>query len=273
MRKLLAILTILMLTLTATAKKNEYKAIMKSGDNNLKYEYAITCFNNKQYKKTIELLEDIQQYFRGTETAQSITYYLAQSYIKRKDYESAIHYLESYIATYLRGDYLEECNYMLAYCHYKMSPEYELDQTSTYAAIEQLEKCLILFPYNEKAADAKTMLAEMKDKLAQRELSNATLYYNLGMYMGNNYRAAVVTATNAMNDYPDCKYIEQFAYIIVKSKYKETINSAATKLYDRSEDAADECYYFLNEYPDTKHRKEIEKMAEHLLRIKQSNIK
>jgi len=267
-KKLFAILTIILLSLSASAKKNEYKAIMKTGTLEQKYEYAIKCFNEKDYKKTIALLEDVQAGFRGTETAQHIIYYLAQSYIKKKDYESGIHYTESYLASYPRGEYVEECDFMLAYCHYKLSPDFELDQTSTYAAVDQLNKCLLLYPMSDKAADAKIMLEEMKDKLAQRELSNATLYYNLGMYRGNNYRAAVVTATNAMTDYPDCKYIEQFAYIIVKSKYKETMNSTDKMIYERCEDSADECYYFLNEYPDTKYRKEVEKMAATLNKIK-----
>lgn len=248
-------------------EKKEYKDILKKGTYEQKYDLAVRLFGKEEYKKVIPLFEDIQGAYRGTETAQHILYYLSVSYVKRKDYESAIHYLDSYLATYLRGQYIEECDFMLAYCHYKLSPEYELDQSETVAAIEQLEKCLILYPYSEKAEDSKTMLAEMKDKLAKRELANATLYYNLGTYMGNNYRAAVVTATNAMNDYPDCKYIEDFAFIIVKSKYKETIESHALKLQERAEDSWDECYYFLNEYPETKHRKEVEKMAAHLKKI------
>lgn len=275
MKKFVFIFILSLAAVTATAgltnaEKKEYKEINKSGTYEQKYDLALKLYQKEEYKKVITLLEDVQSAYRGTETAQHIMYYLSVSYIKRKDYDSAIHYLGTYLATYLRGQYLEECSYMLAYCHYKLSPEYELDQTETEAAIDQLEKCLIQYPFNEKAADAKTMLAEMKDKLAKRELSNATLYYNLGNYRGNNYRAAVVTAMNAMNDYPDCAYIEDFAFIIVKAKYKETIESHAEKLGERAEDSWDECYYFLNEYPETKHRKEVEKMAAHLKKIQEA---
>ncbi len=268
MKKVALLILLSVLTISVSAKKNAFTMLMKNPDINVKYEGALKYYNEKEYKKAAELFEDIQGAFRGTDTAQDITFYLANCYLQRKDYESAIHYLDSYIEAYVRGKYLEECNYMLAYCHYKMSPHYELDQTSTVKAIEQLNYCLTMYPMNEKSADAQAMLDEMKDKLAKRELANAKLYYNLGMYMGNNYRAAVVTSMNAMNDYPDCKYKEDFAFLIVKSKYKETLNSVAKKLHERSVDAWDECYYFLNEFPDTTHRKEVEKMAEHLQRIK-----
>lgn len=272
MKRVVAILTILIIAFTASAKKSEYQTVLKSGDKELKYSYALQCHENKDYKKAITLLEDISLEYRGTERAQMITYYLALCYTQKKDYESGAHYAQSYIETYLRGEFLEDVNYVLAYCYYKQSPEYELDQTSTELAIEQLTKCLVLYPTNEKADDAKTMLEEMKDKLAKRELANTKLYFNLGIYRGNNYRAAIVTAQNAMNDYPDCNYIEEFAYYIVKSKYKETVYSNSKRLYERSEDAADECYYFMSEYPDSKYKKEIEKMAKHLEKINKAKL-
>lgn len=273
-KKALYIFAILLFSVTATAKKKEnFSKILKNPDVEVKYKYALEYYNNGDYKKAITLFEDVQNGYRGTETAQHILYYLAMCYVKRKDYESAEHYLTNYLSTYVRGEYIEECNFMLAYCYYKESPHYELDQTSTVKAIEQLNHCLVLYPNHEKAEDAKTMRTEMLDKLARRELANATLYYNLGNYRGNNYRAAIVVSQNAINDYPECEYLEQFAYIIVRSKYKEAINSNTKKIYIRSEDAWDECYYFLNEFPETKHRKEIEKMAAHLEKINKSKLK
>jgi outer membrane protein assembly factor BamD len=89
----------------------------------------------------------------------------------------------------------------------------------------------------------------------------------MGNYRGNNYRAAVVTAQNALNDYPNTKYKEDYSIIIVRSKYKEAINSVQEKLKQRSEDALDECYYFSQEYPETKHKKEIEKISAHLEKV------
>jgi outer membrane protein assembly factor BamD len=76
-----------------------------------------------------------------------------------------------------------------------------------------------------------------------------------------------------MNDYPDSKYIDELAFIIVKSKYHEAIKSVQEKILDRSEDARDECYYYMQEHPNSKHQKEVEKMAEHLQKIIENSIK
>ena len=57
---------------------------------------------------------------------------------------------------------------------------------------------------------------EMYDKLAQKELYNARLYYNLGSYLGNNYLSCEVTAKNALKNYPSNKYQEEFNWLILE---------------------------------------------------------
>lgn len=267
MKRLLFCLLCVLFTVQYACAASAYSKLLKSNDAELKYNAALNYYDKKQYGKTIALLEDIQQAYRGSEQAEHILYVLANCYYNRKDYYTAAHYFESYVTTYLQSLNFEECQFMLAKCHYMQSPHPELDQSETLEAIERLQIYLNLFPSGGHAEEAKVMMAEMYDKLARRELYNAQLYFNLGNYRGNNYRAAVITAHNAMNDFPDSKYKEDFAFIIVNSKYKEAINSVSKKMYNRCEDAWDECYYFLREYPDSKHKKEVEKTARHLKRI------
>ena len=245
----------------------EYKLIRKSTDNNAKYEFALKCFAEGDYKKTIVLLEDISNAYKGTERSENILYLLSTSHFKKKEYIAAGHHYKTYVNTYLRGSHYTECMFMLAYSYYHQSPEAELDQTATMQAIERFQIFIEAFPYNEQTPLAKKLQAEMYEKLALRDLKNAQLYYNMGNYRGNNYRAAVVTAQNALNDYPNTKYKEDYSIIIVRSKYKEAINSVQEKLKQRSEDALDECYYFSQEYPETKHKKEIEKISAHLEKV------
>jgi hypothetical protein len=40
----------------------------------------------------------------------------------------------------------------------------------------------------------------------------------------------------------------------------------------RCEDARDECYYFLQEFPNYKEKKEVERMAKHLQKITENYI-
>lgn len=252
---------------TAKISSKEYKQIRKSTDNNAKYEFAIKCYNEEDYKKAITLLEDISNAYKGTERSENILYLLSTSHFKRKEYISSAHHYQTYVNTYLRGSHYTECLFMLAYSYYHQSPEAELDQTATVKAIENFQRFIEAFPYNEQTPRAKELQHEMYEKLAYRDLKNVQLYYNLGNYRGNNYRAAVVSAQNALNDYPNSQYKEEYSVIIVRAKYKEAINSVQEKLKQRCEDALDEYYYFLQEYPETKYKKEVDKISEHLKNI------
>jgi outer membrane protein assembly factor BamD len=68
-----------------------------------------------------------------------------------------------------------------------------------------------------------------------------------------------VTAQNALKDYPYTSLREDFALLIMKGKYKLAENSVAARQLERFQDAEDECYGFINEYPDSKHVKTAEK--------------
>lgn len=265
MRKLLTY--ILAIMMCAPVFASAFSKLLKSPDTELKYQAAVEYYEKKDYSKAITLLEDISRSYKGSETAENILYMLADSYYHKKDYISAAHYYEVYTNTYLNGKYYGEALFMLGYSHYKDSPEYDLDQTETYSAIEKLQLYLAVLPRGPHADEAKSMIAELYDKLAFKELANATLYYNLGNHNGNNYRSAVITAQNAMNDYPDSKYIEDYALVVVRAKYKEAINSVHKKKRQRCEDAWDECYYFMREYPESTHLKEVNKLADKLKTI------
>ena len=63
---------------------------------------------------------------------------------------------------------------------------------------------------------------------------------------------------NALNDYPYSDLRENFAILVMKSKFELAQMSVEEKKVQRFQDAEDECYGFINEYPDSKERKTAE---------------
>lgn len=73
------------------------------------------------------------------------------------------------------------------------------------------------------------MIFALQDKLVLKELYSARLYYNLGNYMGNNYLSCVITAQNALKDYPYTDYREDLSILILRAKYEMAVNSVEDK--------------------------------------------
>ncbi len=144
------------------------------------------------------------------------------------------------------------------------SPDPRLDQTQTYEAINQLQLYLEYYPQSERAAEAQKIMFELQEKLAYKELLAVRLYYNLGTYMrDNNYLSAVITAENALKNYPYSKYREEFMFYVLRSKYEQAIASVEEKLQGRYREVVDEYYTYMNEYPEGKYVKQAQKFYDY----------
>lgn len=236
----------------------EFTKVMKSTDPEYKFEYAKRAYEDKKYMQAYQILSEVFTPLRGTSNGEEALFLLAMSCYQNKDYENSAAYFKTYYTRYPKGKFTELARYYSGYGYYLDSPDPQLDQSYTVKAIEELKDFLEFFPNSEKVPEAREAIFEMQDKLTLKELQNAQLYYNLGNFMGNNYRSAIIVSQNALKNYPFSKYKEDFEFLILKSKFQEARQSVAEKMADRYRDVVDEYYSFINNYPESKNVKEAE---------------
>ena len=116
------------------------------------------------------------------------------------------------------------------------------------------------FPNSAKKDEAQSMIFTLQDKLVMKEYLSAKLYYNLGNYLGNNYESCVITAQNALKDYPYTNMREDLSILILRAKYEMAVYSVEDKRAERYRETVDEYYAFKNEFPESKYLKEAEKI-------------
>lgn len=257
----------ILLVMVVLTSCGEYQRLLKSRDPEEKYQAALQYFNDKQYVKSQTLLDDVSAYYKGTERSEDVLAYLARSYMGQKAYESATDYYQAYVRNYPKGKYATEAYFQVGHCQYLDSPDARLDQEITRNAIEAFTQFVELYPESPYAEQAYREMAELYDKLALKELKSAQLYYNLGSYLGNNYLSCEVVAKNALKNYPSNAYQEDFNWLILQSKYQQMVMSFEEKKLERARDAQDEYYNFTTEYPNSKHRKEADKMLAQIRKI------
>jgi outer membrane protein assembly factor BamD len=257
MKKKMFILALSALMLGSCA--GEFNKVYKSSDSDYKYEYAKEAFAMGKFGNASTLLEELITIKKGSDDAQECLYMLAMAQYCNRDYEAASATFRKYGSSYPRGLYAESAAFYVGQSLYESAPEPRLDQSPTIGAMNAYQQFLDLFPDSKLRPEAQKRLYELQDKLVMKELLSAELYYNLGGYFGNinkndesNYTSSIITAQNALKQYPYSKYREDFALLIMKSKFQLAENSTEDKRLDRYRDAEDECYGFLNEYPDSK---------------------
>lgn len=254
-----SIIIIFCVTTLLSSCGSEFNRVYKYADNDYKYEYAKQSFAMGKYQHAITLLQDLVTLRKGRETGQESLYLLGMAEFCNRDYESASATFRKYFTTYPKGYFAEQAAFYVGQSLYQSVPEPRLDQTPTLGAINAYQQFLDLFPDSELRPIAQKRLFDLQDNLVQKEYLSAQLYYNLGGYFGNinsntesNYEACIITAQNALKNYPYSKIREKFAVLIMKSKFELAENSSEEKKLDRYRDAEDECYGFLNEYPESK---------------------
>lgn len=249
---------LLILACLSLASCGEYQRAQKSTDYDYKLDFARRAFEQKRYVQAATILTDIITVFKGTDKAEESLYLLALSHYENKDYINSGSYFKTYYNRYPRGKYTELARFYAGYGYYLDSPDPQLDQSGTIKAIEELQGFLDFFPRSDKVTIAQNAIFELQDKLTLKQLQNAQLYYNLGTYMGNNYESCVITARNAIKDYPYSKYKEDLEMLILKARYQEANHSVSEKKEDRYREVIDEYYSFINNFPDSPNRKEAD---------------
>ena len=253
-------------TLLMCSCSSEFTSVYKYGDQEAKYEFAKEAFARGKYQQAQTLLMELVTMKKGSDESQECLYMLAMSQYCNMDYELASETFKKYTTSYPRGHYIEPAYFYVGQSLYEGSPEPRLDQSPTNGAITAYQQFMDLFPDSPLRPKAQERLYELTDKLIQKEYNSAQLYYNLGGYFGNinandesNYTASIITAQNTLKNYPYCSLREDFMLLIMKSKFQLAENSSEEKRIDRYRDAEDECYGFINEFPDSKNAAQAEK--------------
>lgn len=235
------------------ASCSEYSRIQKSTDVQKKFDYANKLYDAGKYTKAQTLYSEIKDAFRGTQKAEDLLYRYAYTFYYVGDYESAAFYFKNFVATFPNSPKAIEMDYMQAYCFYKLSPRVELDQTNTGKAISAMQTFINMHPNSDKVAEATKIIDECRAKMEQKEYNAAQLYYDLGYF-----KAAGITFSNLLLDYPDSQSGDKYKFLEIKAYYKYALNSVYDKQKERYGDVVTQYLNFTDLYPDSKYKKEAE---------------
>lgn len=254
---------------------SEYSNVLKSNDYEYRYEAAKALYADGHYRQAAELFSLLLAPLKGTSYGEESLYMLGESNLKAKDYESAVMFFKKYYQLYPKGSYMELSRYNTGYALYKQTPDIRLDQSSTMEAIKEFQNFLDYCPETALKEQAHQIIYDMQDKLVQKEYQSAKLYYDLGTYTlnciygGNNYEACVVTAQNALKDYPyaSANLREELSILTLRAKYHLARQSVEERRLERFRDAIDEYYAFQNDYPESKYLKEATSIRNYSERV------
>jgi outer membrane protein assembly factor BamD len=238
--------------------------VLKNKDPEYKLRMAEKYYAKKKYNFAYQLYEDVVPYFKGSKEFEDIYYKMAYSTYYQKDYMNAENFFKTYLELFPNSPKAEEVDYMRAYCFFKQSPKPELDQTNTLKTMGIMQSFINTHPGSTRIKDANDIIAICREKLETKDRRAAQLYYDL-----SQFRAAAVSYTELLNNYPESDKAEDYKLMIIKSYYRFAELSVEEKKQERFEKVIEECNDFADRFPESKLSKDVE----HYLNLSQNNLK
>lgn len=236
---------------------SEFQKALKSKDYEYKYEKALAYYEEEDWYRSQSLINDVLPVFRGTQKAKKLFYMKAYTHFNQGEFILAAYHFKNFIKTYPNDELTNECEFMLAECFREESPRYNLDQQNTLKAIEGYQLYINRYPDNERSEIAQKRIGELRKRLEQKSFDNAQLYFKL-----RDYKAASIALKNTLKEFPDTEYREELLYLIMKSNFLLAENSIKKLQKERYQEAINEYYAFVDEFPSSKKIKEAEKIFE-----------
>lgn len=233
--------------------KSQYELLLNSNDADAKYEAAFEYFNLNKYSKAASLFESLAVLTDGTERDDTVRYYWGLSNYKFKDYYTAETNFDQFIQSYPRSPFTSEARYLRLDCLYRQTLRYELDQTPTYKAINEISAYILEYPSNVHMQECRDMLLELNERLDKKAYESAKLYYKM-----EDYLASRVAFKNVLKDDAENMYREDILYYIAMSSYKYAHQSVPEKQKERYLAFVDDYLNFIGEIPESQYRKELD---------------
>lgn len=228
--------------------------VAKSGDPELMYNTALKLYNAEKWTRASDMFDACAGYYIGSEREDSIAFFSARSKYKNRDYHEASTSFDEFRRKFGRSIFIEDTEGMYAMCEYYLSPEPSRDQTQTAKAIVTINTFIERYPESERVEPFRQIIDELTARLHEKNFLNAYSYFKV-----QRYKSAVVAFKNALKNYDNTTYREQIMYYIVVSNYRLAHNSIAEKQVDRYLAMLDSYYTFIEEYADSKYKKELDR--------------
>ncbi|MDH6251447.1 outer membrane protein assembly factor BamD [Chryseobacterium sp. H1D6B] len=223
---------------------------MKSADKNYILKVANENFAKKKWKNSLALYDRLANLVAGTDDFPNVGFNTAYANYYDKNYKLAGHQFKNFAVSFPKDARAEEAAYMSALCYYEGSMDYNLDQSSTELAINELQDFLNNYPTSERSKNISQLIDELSYKLEFKSYENARQYFSMG-----DYKAANTALENVLEDYPSTKLRPKIYDYIMKSRYE----LAAKSVYDLKDERIESALSFTRQVekdlPNTEYAK------------------
>lgn len=239
------IISILAFSLALVSCNRQFDNAMKSADKALILKTADELYAKKKWTQALSLYERASKLVADSDDLADVLFKSAYAEYYEEKYREAAHHFKKFSINFPKDPRAEEAAYMAAQGYYKGSMDYNLDQSTSESALNELQEFLNNYPNSERSKNIRELMDEVNYKLELKAFENAKQYFKMA-----EYKAANVAFENVLSDFPSTKLRPQIYDYIMKSRYELAMNSIYDLKAERLDNAIAYTKFIEKESPE-----------------------
>ena len=146
------------------------------------YARAMIYFQRGKYSKAITYFNKILYEYPRSRYVDDAQYYLAESYLRSKDWDNAINEFKFFIQQFPNSEYYERAYIGLITAYISKTPNPELDQSDTKKGIRIARDYLYEHPNTKYREEIKALIRQGEERLALKLYLISETYRHLKQY-------------------------------------------------------------------------------------------
>jgi outer membrane protein assembly factor BamD len=242
---------------------DSFNKLLKSTDFELKLTKAKEYYDKEHYVKASQLYEELIPIVKGTDRAEEVYYYYTWSEYYMGDYLLSQYHFKNFTRQFPTSPHAEECYFMNAYCYYRTSANYKLDQTSTKNAIKEYQAFIDSYPESTRIDSCNIIIDKLRAKLERKDYEIVKQYFKL-----DDWKATIVSSKGYIKEYSNSVYNEEIYYMLINSYYLLAQHSVYSKKEERLDGALENYVKFVDLYPESSYLSRAESIYNSCKKLK-----
>lgn len=220
------------------------------------YRQGKELYDRGRYQRATEYFQAVFTYGRQNEYAADAQYYLAWSHMHNREYILAASEFNRFAQIHRTDPRVPEAEFQRARAYYEQSPGYQLDQSNTRRAVDELQLFINRFPEHELVPEAEEMIAELQEKLARKDFETGKLYERRELY-----EAAAIMFERVFDKYPASTPWAERALVSAMENYIQFAEQSVRARQEERLDLAVRNYERLVQlFPESEYREDAERL-------------
>lgn len=232
-------------TLAACGGRQEPKVAGREAPDAL-MERGLAELRDEQWLEAIQIFERMVLEYPGYARIPEARLHTAEAYMGREEYVTAAGEYLRLANDYPAGPLADDARFGACEAYRLLSPDVQRDQQYTSAAVEHCEALVAYYPDSEFVPRAQAIIAEMRNKLAEKIFIGGVFYHKNGAY-----DSAIIYYEDVLTLYPQSTFAPR-ALLELVTVYR-TIGYADEARLARER--------LLQEYPDSPAAREVQTIA------------